>query len=328
MLISRTPYRISLFGGTTDYEEYYSKHGSTLIGFAINKYSYLAGRRTPAILPYKSRFSYSQTEIIEKDDCSFQDYLRKIKHNGIRGVLEYLDTSYPLEISHFCDIPSQTGLGSSSSFVVGLLELVHALEGHTPSKKRLAKQAIYVERKLLNECGGIQDQIWAAYGGINSIHINNNGNFNVKPLPISTEFIDSFLSCSILVYTGNQRDSFKIANHSSSSECIKKDIHDICNEAYTYFCEEDIEKIAKLLSTSWDLKKRINKDITTDEVNDLYNYLKSQGMIGGKLLGAGNSGFIFGVFPHCGCKDILDSKIKERIVNFDIDYDGSKIIYE
>lgn len=328
MLISRTPYRISLFGGTTDYPDYYSRNGAMLIGFAIDKYSYLLCRKTPKFLPYKSRFSYAQTEIVDTA-ADLESYLRKIDHNGIRGVLDYFDCFDDIEISHFCDIPSQTGLGSSSTFVVGLVNAISNLcYSENKTKWNLARTGIFVERILLKEPGGIQDQIWAAYGGLNSVEIQNNGSFLVKPLPVSENFVSELLDRSVLIYTNGSRKSFQLANHDQSSEDVKKSIHDIANRAYDAFRDENIEEIGCLLDESWEQKKKIKKEITNQNIDSLYSQLKSLGMIGGKLLGAGGSGFIYGVFPYSVKHISFPDEIKDNIVEFNIDYEGSKIIYD
>ena len=154
MIISKTPFRVSLFGGSTDYESFYSQNTSLLIGFALDKYCYLLTRKTPKIFNHKSKIMYSSIETVNNN--------KDIQHNGVRGVLEFLNIKYGLEISHLSDLPSQTGIGSSSSFIVGLLNALYTLKNTDTSKKELAEQAIYIERKLLAESGGVQDQIWAA----------------------------------------------------------------------------------------------------------------------------------------------------------------------
>lgn len=322
MIITRTPYRISLFGGSTDYEQYYSKYESFLIGFCIDKYSYLSGRFTPNILPYHSRFSYSQSEIIEEYDDS---YFKKIKHNGIRGALEYMKILRGLEVSHFCDIPSQTGLGSSSSFIVGLVKLIHSLYEVEISKFSLAKEAIEIERNFLKESGGIQDQIWAAYGGFNSIHIDTTGDFNVKPLPIGYNFKQEFLARSFLLYTGNQRNSFELATHSSDSDKYKQKIQEYALQAYSYFQDEDLNNIGVLLNKSWEEKKKIKNNISNPDIDKLYNELLDVGMIGGKLIGSGGSGFIFGILKE---DTLLPKDFELDRVYFNFDDNGSKVIYK
>ncbi len=292
MIISQTPYRISLFGGSTDYESYYSNHGSLLIGFTMDKFCYLCVRQTPSIYDCHSRINYSLTEKVSSN--------KDIAHNGVRGVLDFLDVDYGLEINHMADLPSQTGIGSSSSFIVGLLNSMSKITKQNVSKKQLARNAIFIERTLLAEPGGIQDQIWAAYGGFNSIDINIDGDFEVKPLPISQDFINSFFHRSCLVYTGNSRNSFKLAeeNNKKDAEQYKVKIHDISKEAYKAFCTKDITLIAELLKESWEQKRKISTSISNDNVNNIYEELLNNNMIGGKLLGSGGSGFIFAIFDN------------------------------
>ena len=320
MIISKTPLRVSLFGGGSDYKGFYSEYGSRLIGFCIDKYSYISLRRTPAIFPFRSSISYSKTELVSNN--------RDIQHNGVRGVLEYLNITHGVEISYAGDLPAQTGTGSSSSFIVGLLNSIYALMNKKVSKKQLAEQAIYIERELLSEPGGIQDQIWASYGGINSIEIKKDGDFEVRPLPISREFIDEFIDRSLLIYTGKTRKSFRIANDigSKDNHQYKKNILDICNNAYDSFLDSDIDKIAYHLGKSWENKKALSSLVCPEHVSSLYSSLQSFGMLGGKLLGAGGSGFIFGVFKTKEDRDRAKAKYKNKNISFCIDENGSHVI--
>lgn len=322
MIISRTPFRISLFGGSTDYESYFSKHESLLIGFAINKYCYLSVRKTPSIFDYKSKLSYSKTEIVNNNS--------KINHDGVRGCLDFLSIRYGIELSHNADLPAQTGTGSSSAFVVGLLNCLNRISNKHVTKKELSQQAINVERNILMETGGIQDQIWSAYGGINSISIEKNGLFHVKPLPICEHFLKNFLERSILIYTGSTRHSFKIAKsyNVSSSQEYKHKIKELSHLAYEQFQEANIENIASLLDESWNYKKQISNLISNDRINNFYSQLSEDGMIGGKLLGSGGAGFIFGILSDKVDKKEFKKKYKQNYVDFGLDFEGSKIINE
>ena len=320
MIISKTPFRISLFGGSTDYKSFYSKHGSLLVGFAIDKYCYINVRNNPTIFDYKTKVSYSTVEVVN-DNSS-------IKHDGIRGVLECLDLSNDrLEISYFSDLPAQTGIGSSSSFVVGL---INALSKNKLSPKELAKHAIHVEREHLNESGGIQDQIWAAFGGLNSISIKTDGDFNVRPLPVSEDFIKEFMENTFLIYTGSQRKSFKIAtsHDTGSDDQNKKKILDLAKEGYRAFCHEDKNSIGELIQESWESKKKISKLICRKEIDDLMKALSSQGMIGGKLIGSGGSGFILGVTKNRFANELIKDTFRKNYVDFKISKEGSTIINE
>lgn len=320
MIISKTPFRISLFGGSTDYKSFYSQYGSLLIGFTINKYCYINIRQTPNIFAHQTKISYSQVETVSNN----QD----IQHNGVRGVFQYLGkmNNDRYELQHLSDLPAQTGTGSSSSFVVGLLNCLM----NSPTKRELATGAIEVERVLLSEPGGIQDQIWAAYGGMNSIEINNEGYFKVKPLAVNDEFISEFFNRSILIYTGKERQSFKIAkSHDSiSAESNKIKIMQLAYEAYKLFESENITKIASLLHDSWEQKKKISSLISNKKVNDLYESLQNDGMIGGKLLGTGGSGFIFGILQEGVKKDTIKNQYKHYYVDVGLSRQGSEIINE
>lgn len=324
MIISKTPFRISLFGGSTDYESFYSKHGSLLIGFGIDKYCYITIRDNPGIFDYFSKITYSLIESVNNN----QD----IKHNGVRGVLEYfnlIDRRY--EISCFNDLPAQTGIGSSSSFVVGLANaLVFHTRRYKQSPQRLAEIAIDIERRHLKEPGGIQDQIWAAYGGFNSIHINQNGKFNVKPLPVCDDFTKEFIDRSFLIYTGNNRQSFKIAasHDTGGDDANKQNILKLAHDGYHAFCNENIDEIGLLLRESWESKKKISKLICTPEVEEMIDYLSNYGMSGGKLIGSGGSGFIFGIAKNAREKDRIKYVFAKNYIDIDISKTGSTIIHE
>lgn len=318
MIIVRTPFRVSLFGGSTDYSEFYSNHGSLLIGFTIDKYNYISLRKTPKILPHKTRIAYSQVEVIRRTS--------DIKHNGVRGVFEHFNIRDGLEISHNSDIPSQTGLGSSSSFIVGLINGINTLYNRDFTKKELAEAAIYIERTLLKESGGIQDQIWAAYGGVNSIKIDKSGEFSVRPLPISEEFRQEILDRSFLIYTGHGRESFALAAHSGSANEHKEKILDIAHEAYDHLITENLDAVGYLLHSSWENKKKIANGISNEFIDDTYSLLRENGMLGGKLLGAGSSGFIFGIAEK-GQKQVIKKIFQKNMIDFGFDNEGSKVIY-
>jgi len=319
MIISKTPFRISLFGGSTDYPSYYKKHGSLILGFAIDKYCYLNLRKTPRIFNYKTAVSYSKLEKVSRNSS--------IQHNGVRGVLEYFNITYGVEIHHLCDLPSQTGIGSSSSFIVGLVNAVHEMKNHSSSPQYLAQTAIEIERNRLQEPGGIQDQIWAAYGGLNSIDITTNGSFEVKPLPVSEQFKEGFLDRCVLFYTGSKRKSFQIAesHNSTKTSAAKRKIHDIAYKAHEAFQKANIDQIATLLHQSWAEKKKISSLVSSPEIEALYDDLQAHGMIGGKLLGTGGSGFILCILKE-GVKKQFISRYSKSVVDFTFDNDGSQII--
>ena len=322
MIISQSPFRISLFGGSTDYKSFYEKYGSLLIGFALNKYCYINIRKTPRIFSHKSSINYSRTEIVKNN--------ADIEHNGVRGVLQNYKIKYGVDLTCLTDLPAQTGIGSSSAFVVGMIKALKRLENKDISKKELAEIAIYIERELLQEPGGIQDSIWSAYGGLNSIEIEKEGDFHVRPLPVSQDFREEFIRRSILVYTGKTRQSFKIAQSHDTIDAQKHkmEILDIAKDAYSLFRNEDLDKIGQLLQKSWIAKKKTSNLISSPNIEKIYKYLKTNGVIGAKLCGAGKNGFLYGILKDNVDKKHLPVKIKKNMIDFNIDYEGSKIIHE
>ena len=320
MIITKTPFRVSLFGGSTDYPSFYKEFGSLLIGFSIDKYCYLSLRRTPKIFPYRTLLNYSTTEMVNSNS--------NIKHNGVRGVLEYLGIRYGIELSHTSDLPAQTGTGSSSSFVVGLLNAFHTLRGKPPSKRELSEQAIFVERDLLKEPGGVQDQIWAAYGGFNSIEISRGGDFETKPMPLSPEFKESFLKRCVLLYTGKTRKSFKIASSHDTKKAIKhkRAILNIAKSAYNSFAKQDICEIGEILDESWQRKREISPLVSNTEIDDLYNKCIGAGALGGKLLGSGGSGFLFFILKENSDKKRTIKETGLTNIEFKFDEKGSVIL--
>ena len=318
MKISRTPYRISLFGGSTDYESYYSKNGSLLIGFTIDSYCYVATRFITPVFEEKFILQYSKTEkVFESKD---------IQNNAFRGVIQFLDVD-KVEIHFLTDLPSQTGVGSSSSCIVGTLNALYTLYGKTVSKKQLSDEAITIERKNLKEPGGIQDQIWAAYGGMNSIEVKRDGSFFVRPLSVSSEFKQELKETLLLFYTGGTRQSFELAASHDKETIYKKNIHHYANKALSAFEDENIYDIGKLLHETWIAKKSISDNISSIEIDKIYEYAINNGAIGGKLLGSGQKGFM--AFIVIDKQEKFIEKMQSiglRHINYNYDNMGSEII--
>ena len=224
MVITRSPCRISFFGGSSDYEDFYSKHGSFVISSTIDKYNYISARFRPDIIQDKYAIS---SQVFNNLD--------QIKNPLIRETIRaYNDSKKTLDVNFFSDIPSRTGLGGSSSCCCALISALSLLHQKEPSKKNIAKESIYIERVVLKESGGIQDQIAASYGGFNSIEINTDGDFKVKPLPISQDFKDFFLSSLSLIQVGAERkDSLVATSHQNKD---KVSILNSAKEAYDFFC--------------------------------------------------------------------------------------------
>ena len=281
MIITRAPFRISLFGGSTDYESFYKDHGSLIIGTTINKYIYTSFRVRPDIVSDRSVITYSKLETPTS--------IEEIKHPLIRETLRYFNIKEAIDLHFFADIPSRTGLGGSSAFCVSLIK---ALQPEF-SKKKIAKIAIEIERHILLESGGIQDQIWAAYGGFNRMEIDAGGNFFVKPMPLSQEFLNKLHQSMILIYTKSQRDTDLIAQ--SHEDIDKSSILHIANEAYKCFEKQNIKDIGELLLETWKQKKTISNLITNSKIDSIICSLIDMGFYGAKLLGSGGSGFVLGI---------------------------------
>lgn len=316
MILSKAPFRISFFGGSTDYKDFYEQHESFLIGCTINKYVYLSMRQRPEILDGESCITYSKHEKVKLFD--------QIENPLIRETLKYFNPKSHIELVSFSDIPSRTGLGGSSSYCVGLSYALRKFLKLEISKKILARDAIEIERNILKESGGIQDQIWAAYGGLNTISINKSGDFSVKPLPITEDFSKELNRSMVLVYSNEQRTSDNVAKSHEKKD--RRKILNLAKEAYAHFVNEDIEQIGNLLYQSWLEKVKISNEISTDSVGEIVSKCMGLGAYGAKLLGAGGCGFVLAV-----CNPIAKAKIKEafgkNILDFSFDYAGASTIF-
>ncbi|RJQ27046.1 hypothetical protein C4577_01870 [Candidatus Parcubacteria bacterium] len=316
MIIVRVPFRVSLFGGSTDYESFYKHHGSFLIGGTIDKYIYLSMRYRPKLLSEKSLVVYSKMEEVRDFD--------EITNPLIREILKFRNISKTVEFHSFSDIRARTGLGGSSSYCVGLLYLLDQLTNSVIAKKQLVRDAIHVERYILKESGGIQDQIWPVYGGLNTIEITNEGNFFVKPLSLSEDFVKEFESNLLLIYTGKQRDCGSVADSHDGKDKIA--ILQLAKEAHGSLLKENIEKIGSLVYQSWKEKLNISNLISTSEVDAIIDHVMSRGAYGAKLLGAGGCGFVV-----CVCNPKLKQEFSEyfngKTLDFEFENKGVTRIY-
>jgi D-glycero-alpha-D-manno-heptose-7-phosphate kinase len=324
MIISRTPYRISFFGGGTDYHTWYEKHGGAVLSTAINHYCYITARQLPPFFKEKSRVVWSRLESV--DDNS------EIQHPSVRGVLEYLGIDQGVEINHTGDLPARAGLGSSSSFTVGMLNAMHALQGNMSNQRQLASQAIHVERNLLKENVGIQDQIAAAYGGFNKISFQPSGDFTVEPVIMAPErFLDLQNHC-LMFFTGVSRTASDIAKQQIETAHDKTaELHamrKLVDEALSVLAgNADLAEFGKLLHETWQIKRSLAVGIAPHFVDVLYERARQAGAIGGKLLGAGGGGFLlFFARPedHARLKQELSDLL---YVPFKFEPSGSNIIF-
>ena len=324
MIISRTPHRISFFGGGTDYPSWYQKHGGKVLGAAIDKYCYITCRELPPFFKHKYRIAYSKVETVNMP--------RDIAHPAVKGVLEYMNVKEGLEIHHDGDIPARSGMGSSSAFTVGFLRALYAFHGKVVSKEDLYREAIHIEQNLIKENVGSQDQVWAACGGFNTVEFLKNGEILVKPVVMDEERLRSFENKFMLFYTGISRFASEIAGeqiqntHKNTDELHKMrrlvdDAHSILASGGKCFTD-----FGRLLNETWQMKKKLSNKITTEEINGMYDTAIKSGAVGGKLLGAGGGGFI--VFY---VEEENQARVKEALkdylhIPFRFDFTGSEII--
>jgi len=324
VIISRTPFRVSLFGGGSDYPKWYLQHGGAVFGFAIDKYCYLSVRPLPPFFEYRNRIVYSKVEMV--------DEISKIEHPAVRGVLGDQGIDIGLEIHHDGDLPARAGLGSSSSFTVGLLHALAAMNGKETEKKVLAQEAIRIEQQVIKEHVGSQDQIWAAFGGINRIGFSKDGEFDVQPVRLPLARQEALLNHLLLFFTGFSRFAPEIAkkqiDNMDHREKHLLTMTSLVDEALSVAKSESspITDIGKMLHDNWQLKRELADSVSTPEINEIYDAARDAGAIGGKLLGAGGGGFML-LFVEPEKQAAVIEKLKGLIrVKFGIDGVGSKIV--
>jgi D-glycero-alpha-D-manno-heptose-7-phosphate kinase len=324
MIISRTPFRVSLFGGGTDYPEWFRENGGAVFGTTIDKYCYISVRLLPPFFPHKHRLVYSKVETVAK--------IEKIKHPAVRGMLEYLGVKDGLEIHHDGDLPARSGLGSSSSFTVGLMNSLRALDGQMSSARFLAEQAIHVEQNVLKENVGVQDQIWAAFGGTNRVQFFSDGSFAVTPLVMSRQRRTDLQSCLMLFFTGFSRIASDIAAKTISNIHKRRQqlltMRSMVDEAVAILQNEhgDIRDIGVMLDDSWRLKQELADNICPAHIKQIYTAGRAAGALGGKLLGAGGGGFMLFFVPLEKQKAVREALAKLILVKFGIGSPGSTIV--
>ncbi|MBQ7474632.1 MAG: kinase [Clostridia bacterium] len=323
MIISKTPFRMSFFGGGSDVEDFFREHGGSVISTTFNKYCFVTVRKLPGFFDYKSHLTYSKSEFVSSLD--------EIRHPAIRNAMKMLDIS-SIRLTYDADLPARSGLGTSSSFAVGMLNAFYALNGIKADKKLLAEKAIYLERVLCEEAGGWQDQIAAAYGGFNKIVFSDMG-FEVTPVPVSP-FRKRLLSENLMLFfTGFTRFSADVhtSNGSLNREKIRvlERILALCGDAEKVLVDEDadLDEFGQLLDEEWKLKRMTGSNVSTDAVDDLYRRGISAGALGGKLLGAGGGGFLlFYVTPEK--QSAVREALKDLLyVPFSFEDNGSCIIF-
>ncbi|WP_337860124.1 kinase [Ferroplasma sp.] len=319
MIITKTPLRIGLVGGSTDTPEYFRNYGGLLLSAAINKYIYIIVNKK---FDYKIRVSYSTTEIVDTVD--------QIKHPTVREAMKLLNIDGGIEILSVSDIPSGgTGLGSSSTFLVGLLNALHAYKSEFASREQLAREAIKIERNILREPGGYQDQYMASFGGINMLKFNENDSVYVNPVTLNYEKLETLKDNMALLYTGIGHNSGEL--HGNIRKEISMHLDDYANmkeytlDFYHALYDMDIKRLGELLNNNWNCKKALYENISNKNIDDYYSKALSNGAYGGNLIGAGGGGFLIFIIDKENKDKLKNLGLRE--INFDFDFEGSRIIY-
>ena len=323
MIITKTPFRMSFFGGGTDYPDYYNEHGGSVLSTTFDKYCYVTVRHLPRFFEYTSQVSYAKIERVKRVD--------EIEHPAVREAMKYLDM-HELQISYDADLPARSGLGTSSSFAVGLLNAFHALKGQYADKMKLAREAIYLERELCREDGGVQDQVAVAFGGLNRIDFNNDS-ISVQPVVISKERKQQLNDNLMLFFTGFARFSKEIAReqkaelHNRLAELgeIKSLVDDA--EEILRTKSASLNEFGHLLDYTWKLKRGITKSISNDALDDIYACAMKNGALGGKLLGAGGGGFFVFYAEKEHQKKLREVLSELLYIPFSFENEGSRILY-
>ncbi len=325
MIISRTPFRISFFGGGTDYPQWYKKNKGSVISTTINKFSYINVRYLPPFFKYKYCIRYFKRE--EKEN------INQIEHPSVRETFKYFKINEGIEMVHNADLPALSGLGSSSTFTVGLVKAISALNGKMLTKKELANYAIEIEQNKIKENVGSQDQTAAAFGGLNRIDfMGSKTSFVVNPIILDKNYEKKFEENLILIFTGQSRRGELIAKDQISKIKDKidqyKKMYDLVNEAdYILKNRKNLDGLGELLNYQWKLKKTFSDKITNPEIDKIYSMAIKAGAIGGKLLGAGNGGFMLFYARKKDHKKIIN-RLKEYLhVPFYFDNTGCQIVY-
>lgn len=324
MIITKTPYRISFFGGGTDHPAWFKENGGGVLATTFDKYCYISVRYLPQFFDHKFRVVYSVIESTKTID--------QIKHPSVRETLNYFKIKEGLEVHHDGDLPARSGLGSSSSFTVGLTNALNALKGVQNSKLDLANTAIHIEQNLINECVGSQDQISVAYGGMNKIIFNQDESFSVNPLILNQDRKNELNDHLMLFYTGISRFSSDISKsqvlNMKNRTSQMHDLYSMVDEGTSILenSNTSLDEFGKLLHESWEIKKSLSDKVSNVLIDETYEAARSAGALGGKILGAGGGGFvIFFVKPKD--QKAVKAKLKNLVhVPFKFENTGSKVV--
>lgn len=324
MIISRTPYRVSFFGGGTDYPAWYREHGGAVLAAAIARYCYLTCRWLPPFFEHKSRIVYSIIENVQR--------IEDIQHPAVRACLQLLGIRDGIEIHHDGDLPKMTGLGTSSSFTVGLLHALHALRGEFRSKMQLATEAIHVERDRCGDRVGSQDQVSAAFGGLNHVRFAPDDSIAVEPVPLAAERLQAFQDSLLLFFTGFSRHSSEVV--AEQLENVPRKNKELAEMAAMVDAglrlltdHGDLADFGRLLHESWLLKRSLSSRVSSPEIDAMYATARQAGALGGKITGAGGGGFLL-LFVEPDRQSAVRQALAHLLhVPFDLDHAGSQIIF-
>lgn len=321
MIISKTPYRISFFGGGSDYPVWYKKYNGQVLSTTIDKYLYISCRELPKFFNHKYRIVWSKIENVK--------YINQITHKVVKKILIHNKIKKGLEIHYDGDLPSKSGMGSSSSFTVGLINVLNSYKNQKISNMGLAKKSIHFEQKILREMVGSQDQVAASFGGFNKIKFSKKNQITVKK--IKSEHLGRLNSNLLLIYTGIQRNAEKVAIKyvnkitNQKKENIEK-IAEYVDEGEKLLYKGELKNFGKLLHEAWLQKKDLSNEVTNSKIDQLYNFALKNGSYGGKLLGAGAGGFLL-LYMDKHRQEKFLSKIKNYVnIPFKFSYSGSRII--
>ena len=323
MIITQTPFRMSFFGGGTDFSGFYNEHGGAVLSTTFDKYAYVTVRHLPPFFEYKTHLTYSKEEKVLLNT--------EIVHPAIRNAMEWLDM-HDLRLTYEADLPARTGLGTSSSFAVGMLSAFYALKGKYVDKRKLADDAIYLERTLCAEAGGIQDQIAASFGGLNRINFSADG-YTVHPVIISPERKKELNEHLMLFFTGFSRFSSDIQKGTEKSMKDKTqqliEMYHLVDDAEKILTDKNtsLDEFGKLLDYTWKLKRGISSGISTGSIDEQYEKAMKAGALGGKLLGAGGGGFLLFYVPKEKQESVKKALEGQMYVPFKFENEGTKIIH-
>jgi D-glycero-alpha-D-manno-heptose-7-phosphate kinase len=324
MIISRTPFRVSFFGGGTDYPAWLREHPGAVLGTTIDKYCYITARYLPPFFEHRSRIIYSRMEHVRQS-------IDEIEHPSVRETLRFLKIQEGVEIHHDGDLPARAGLGSSSSFTVGLLNVLYALRGSMATKEQLAREAIHIEQSMIRENVGCQDQVLAAFGGLNYIEFSHDGTPAVRQVTAPKTVTDGLQEHLMLFFTGFSRMASEVAVHqirnipNRTSELTT--MYGLVQEALKAVSAADYPLFGRLLHESWELKRSLSEKITTPEIDTIYERARKAGAAGGKILGAGGGGFIL-IYAEPGVKPWVRQALSGLLeIPFKFENLGSQIIF-